>query len=104
MSGFAKFLDFFTNAGSAMAKQAADLGSKAVSTEAAAGEAATAGTLGRFVSYGLFGVGIVVGVGIGVYTTYKFCEETLDKFVEYFKKNSDKIKNSYQEAAEYFLQ
>ena len=104
MSGFAKILDFFTNAGSAMAKQAADLGSKAVSTEAAAAEAATAGTLGKFASYGLFGVGIVVGVGIGVYTTYKFCEETLDKFVEYFKKNSDKIKNSYQEAAEYFLQ
>jgi hypothetical protein len=104
MSVFAKFLDLFTNAGSTMAKQAADFGSKAVSTEAAAVEAATAGTLGKFASYGLFGVGIVIGVGVGGYTTYKFCEETLDKFVEYFKKNSDKIKNSYQEAAEYFLQ
>ena len=41
---------------------------------------------------------------MGGYATHKFCEETLDKFVEYFKKNADKIKNSYQEAAEYFLQ
>jgi hypothetical protein len=104
MSGVAKFFNFFTKVGSTMAKQAADLGSKAASTEAAAVEAATAGTLGKFASYGLFGVGIVIGVGVGGYTTYKFCEETLDKFVEYFKKNSDKIKNSYQEAAEYFLQ
>ena len=104
MSGFAKFFNFFTNAGSAMAKQAADLGSKAASTEAAAVEAATAGTLGKIAGYGLFGVGIVLGVGMGGYFTHKFCEETLDKFVEYFKKNADKIKNSYQEAAEYFLQ
>lgn len=104
MSIFAKFLDLFTNAGSEMVKQAADYGYKATLKEAAAAQAATAGTLGRFASYGLFGVGIVMGVGIGGYSTYKFCEETLDKFVEYFKKNSDKIKNSYQEAAEYFLQ
>ena len=104
MSIFAKFLDLFTNAGSEMVKQAADYGYKATLKEAAAAQAATAGTLGRFASYGLFGFGIVMGVGIGGYSTYKFCEETLDKFVEYFKKNSDKIKNSYQEAAEYFLQ
>ena len=103
MSGVAKFLSFFTGAGSTMAKEAADLGSKAVSTQAAGVQAAAAGTLGKFAGVGLFGVGIVIGVGIGAYTTYKFCEETLDKFVEFYKKNSDKIKNSYQEAAEYFL-
>ena len=103
MSGVAKFLSFFTGAGSTMAKEAADLGSKAVSTQAAGVQAAAAGTLGKFAGAGLFGVGIVIGVGIGGYTTYKFCEETLDKFVEFYKKNSDKIKNSYQEAAEYFL-
>jgi hypothetical protein len=104
MSGFAKFLDFFTKAGSTMTKQAAALGSKAASTEAAAVEAATAGTLGKIAGIGLLGVGIAIGVGMGGYVTHKFCEETLDKFVEYFKKNADKIKNSYQEAAEYFLQ
>ena len=104
MSGVAKFFNFFTKAGSTMAKQAADLGSKAVSTEAAGVEYAAAGTLGKIVGYGVLGAGIVIGVGMGGYVTYKFCEETLDKFVEYFKKNSDKIKNSYQEAAEYFLQ
>ena len=104
MSGVAKFFNFFTKAGSTMAKQATDIGSKAVSTEAAAVEADTAGTLGKIAGYGLLGVGIVIGVGMGGYITHKFCEETLDKFVEYFKKNADKIKNSYQEAAEYFLQ
>ena len=104
MSGVAKFFSFFTGAGSAMAKEAADLGSKAISTQAAGVQIAAAGTLGKIAGVGLCGVGIVLGVGFGGYTTYRFCEETLDKFVEYFKKNCDKIKNSYQEAAEYFLQ
>ena len=104
MSGVAKFLDFFTKTGSTMAKQAAELSSKAASSEAAAASSAAAGTLGKIASVGLFGIGIAIGVGFGGYTTHKFCEETLDKFVEYYKKNADKIKNSYQEAAEYFLQ
>ena len=103
MSGMAKIFDYFTKAGSAMAKEAAELGSKAASANASAAESALAGTIGKYASYGFFGVGAILGVGCGAYSTHKFCEETLDKFVEYFKKNSDKIKNSYKEAAEYFL-
>ena len=80
-----------------MTKQAAELSSKAVSAELDAAESTVTGTIGKFASYGLIGVGVILGVGCGDYTTHKFCEETLDK------KNSDKIKNSYKEADEYFL-
>jgi len=104
MSGFARFFDFITKTGSTMTNQAANLYSKAATSQAAAVEATAAGTLGKIAGYGLFGISCVIGVGMGGYTTHKFCEETLDKFVEYFKKNADKIKNSYQEAVEYFLQ
>lgn len=41
---------------------------------------------------------------MGFYATHEFCKEIIDKFVEYFKKNANKINNSYKEAAEYFLQ
>ena len=98
-----KFLNFFSGASSAMAKEVAELSSKAASAEVAATESALAGTLGKVFGYGLAGVGIVIGVGLGGYFTHKFCEETLDKFVEYYKKNAGKLRNSYQDAAEYFL-
>jgi hypothetical protein len=42
------------------------------------------------------------GVGLGGYFTHKYCEELLDKFVEYYKKNAEKIGLSYQKAEEYF--
>ena len=103
MSGFAKFLDFFTKTGSTITTKAVELTSQAQAAEVAANSASAAGTLGKYASCGLFGVGVILGVGCGAYTTYKFCEDILDKFVEYFKNNSDKIKNSYKEAAEYFL-
>ena len=76
---------------------------KATTAQAAGVEYATAGALGKIAGYGLTGIGFVLGVGMEGYTTHKFCEETLDKFVEYYKKNANKIKNSYQEAAEYFF-
>ena len=47
--------------------------------------------------------GVLIGVGLGGYFTNKYCEELLDKFVEYYKKNAEKIDNSYQKAANYFL-
>ena len=52
---------------------------------------------------GLLGLAAGLGAGIFGYSTHKFCEKTLDKFVEYYKMNSNKIKNSYKEAADYFL-
>ena len=95
---------------SSAAKAAQIAASNAAAAESAAQTAlvqstAVAGTstLCKFASVGLFGIGIVLGVGCGTYFTYKFCEELLDKFVDYYKQNSDKIKNSYETAAEYFV-
>ena len=93
----------YASKGSSYASQATNFASKAASAEAAAAESAAIGTLGKFAGYGFLGIGIIIGVGCGAYFTHKFCEETLDKFVEYYKKNSHKIKNSYEEAAKYFL-
>ena len=98
-----------TGTTSSAAKAAQIAASNAAAAENAAQTAliqssAMAGTstLCKFASAGLFGFGIVLGVGCGAYFTYKFCEELLDKFVEYYKQNSDKIKNSYETAAKYF--
>ena len=88
MSGMAKNFDYFTKVGSAMAKEATELGSKAASAKVDAAESAVEGTIGKCVSNGLIGVGAILGVGCGAYSTHKFCEEILDKFVEYFKHNS----------------
>jgi len=48
-------------------------------------------------------LGVILRVGSGAYSIHKFCEENLNKSVEYYKKISNKIKNSYEEAAKYFL-
>ena len=82
-----------------VASQAAQANTAALETSVKLGGA----TFRKFLSFGFFGIGIALGFGFGVYTTYKFCEEILDKFVDYYKKNHDNIKNSYKEAAEYFL-
>ena len=63
----------------------------------------SAASFGRYEGYVLFLLGIALGVGCGAYSIHKFCEENLDKFVEYYKKNSNKIKNSLEEATNYFL-
>ena len=39
----------------------------------------------------------------GILVNYRFFDKLLDKFVDYYKNNSNKIKNSYEEAAKYFL-
>ena len=53
---------------------------------------------------GLGAVGVLVGVGVGGYLTHKYCENLIDKFVNYYKENEDKINNSYKEALKYFNQ
>ena len=45
----------------------------------------------------------ILGASLGVYFTHKYCEELLNKFVDFYKKNAEKINNSYQQAALYFL-
>ena len=117
-SKLTKIWNYFSGTGTVMAKEAAKLSSKASSATAAANSAtiaansanisaksaSAAGTLGKVFGVGLTVVGAAVGVGLGAYFTHKFCEELLDKYVEYYKKNCGKIQNSYIEAAEYFHQ
>ena len=45
----------------------------------------------------------ILGASLGVYFTHKYCEELLDKFENYYKKSAEKINNSYQQGALYFL-
>ena len=106
---FAKFWYSLTGTTSSAVKVAQIAASNAATAESAAQTAliqssAIAGTstLCKCASVGLFGFGMVLGVGCGAYFTYKFCEELLDKFVDYYKQNADKIKNSYDIAAKYF--
>ena len=48
------------------------------------------------------GIGTVISVGLGAYTTHRFCEDLINKFVEFYKKNTTKISNSYEDAVSYF--
>ena len=50
-----------------------------------------------------FGVGTVLSLGIGAYSTHNFCEDLINKFAEYYKNNAEKITNSYKEALSYFI-
>ena len=117
MNIFLKFWYSVTETTSAASKMAASAGVQATaavqkaasasqSAAAAAQSAAAASsstTLCRFAGVGFLGLGIVLGVGLGGYFTHKFCEELLDKFVDYYKNNADKLSNSYKKAADYFL-
>lgn len=47
-------------------------------------------------------VGAIAGVSVGGYFTHKYCEDLLDKFVEFYKANAKKISNSYLDAEKYF--
>lgn len=60
-------------------------------------------TVLRVAGVGLIIVGAAVGVGLGAYFTNKHCNELIDKFEDYYKKNAEKIQNSYIQAAEYLL-
>ena len=49
------------------------------------------------------GIGsIIMGIAAGGYFTNKFCEDTINKFVEYYKENVNKIQSSYEKAISYF--
>ena len=49
-----------------------------------------------------FGIGTIIGIGLGAYCTHRFCENLLDKFADYYRKNAGKITNSYEKALSYF--
>ena len=49
-----------------------------------------------------FGLGTIIGIGLGAYCTHNFCENLLDKFADYYRKNAGKITNSYEKALSYF--
>ena len=49
-----------------------------------------------------FGIGTVISVGVGAYTTHTFCEDLINKFAEFYRKNVGKIHNCYEDAVSYF--
>ena len=106
---FGKAWNYISGAGEAasMGVQQAANALQQASTEAsiAAEElaATSSGTFWKVAGSGLGIIGVVAGVALGGYFTHKFCEELLDKFEEYFRKNGEKISNSYEDAAKYFL-
>jgi GTP-binding protein EngB required for normal cell division len=116
MNFLVKFVYSFTKTTTALSKAATTTGvqaatvaqeanSASISAASLAQKAASASSsvsLSRLTGIGLLGIGVVIGIGFGGYFTHKFCEELLDKFVDYYKKNADKLANSYKNAADYF--
>jgi len=84
------------------AKECAQQASKkaSIASEKLASASASNSTV---LGYGLSAIGVIAGFAIGGYSTYKFCEELLDTFVNYYKNNAEKILNSYEIAEKYFL-
>ena len=60
-------------------------------------------TASRFISAGCIFGGAIIGVAFGGYLTVSYCKELLDRFEDYYKKNANKIANSYDEAKNYFI-
>ena len=106
---FGKAWNFISGAGKAAnlavqkASELAEIASQesAIATQKLA-ETST-GTFWKVAGTGLGVIGVVSGVAIGGYFTHKFCEELLDKFEGYFRNNVGKIRNSFEDAAKYFL-
>ena len=79
---------------------------EASSTAATTAEMAAVGigsTTLKVVGTGLFVVGAAVGVALGGYFTHKYCEDLINKFEDYYKKNAQKIGDAYRQAAEFLL-
>ena len=60
-------------------------------------------TVSKFIGYGCIIGSAIIGVVYGEYLTVSYCEELLDRFEDYYKKNANKIANSYNEAKNYFI-
>ena len=60
-------------------------------------------TASRFISAGCIFGSAIIGVAFGGYMTVSYCKELLDRFEDYYKKNANKIANSYDEAKNYFI-
>ena len=78
------------------------IGITEAASSASSGIASAVGTTLQIVGAGCFIVGALVGIALGGYFTYSYCEQLLDKFVNYYKENAEKIGNSYNKAADYF--
>lgn len=57
----------------------------------------------KVVGAGLFVVREALGITLLGYFTHKYCKELIDKFEYYYKKNGEKIRNSYKQAVEFLL-
>ena len=72
-----------------LSKQATDLSSKAKGLS----------VIGKSVSIGT----CFLSVALGAYFTHQFCEELLDKFVDFYINNATYIFNSLEQASQYLL-
>ena len=117
MSRFTKlFLDIFSKtteiskSAASAAFDASTAAEKAASASNAykaaaqiASQAESSTMICRITGIGFLVFGIVLGVTLGGYFTHKFCEDLIEKFVNYYRNNSEKLANSYKKAAQYFL-
>ena len=94
---------------SSLAVKAADIEARqtAIATNAAnmVNKAANISNTANILKYSgttLTIAGCLIGVATGAYFTYQFCEELIEKFVDFYTKNISKIRSSYQEAEKYF--
>lgn len=55
----------------------------------------------RSLGLGMAGFGCVIGVGLGGFLTYRYCEELLDKFEAFYKNNAKEFGNSYELGLKY---
>ena len=60
-------------------------------------------TVSKFIGAGFIFGGAIIGATLGGYITVSYCEELLARFEDYYKKNANKIANSYDEAKNYFI-
>ena len=56
----------------------------------------------KIIGSSLLVVGCFAGVGTGYYFTYRNCNQIIDAFTEFYKKNGAKISHSYFDALKYF--
>ena len=89
--------------GGKLVGEAAEAGSILAGISIIATRATEAASIGLRVVGGaaLAGAGSLIGVGLGGFLTYKYCQKLLDEFVEYYKKNAKELENSYKLAEKY---
>ena len=98
-----KITNFLTGKADRLIKEGTNLIEKSKNCSSAGAAFNSSAQAFKYRFWTLSVVGVLVGIGFSYYDLNTFSEELLDQFVDYYKNNSDKIKDSYEEAANYFL-